>query len=84
LPPFEQVLELMRSPKPPIACRAVELDGRTARSTAVVLFDGLQGWYIDDGARVEVRSSGESVLFDSEAAFSELAPAWAMCTPMAG
>jgi hypothetical protein len=66
LPIFEQVLELMRSRKPPIACRVVEFDGRTARRTATVLFDGLQGWYIDDGARVEVRSSDESVLFDSE------------------
>jgi hypothetical protein len=65
LPTFEQVLELMRSPKPPIACRVVELDGRTARRTAAVLFDGLQGWYIDDGARVEFRSSDESILFDS-------------------
>jgi hypothetical protein len=49
LPTFEQVLELMRSPKPPIACRVVELDGRSTRRAAAVLFDGLQGWYIDDG-----------------------------------
>jgi len=65
LPTFEQVLEPMQSPKPPIACRVVELDGGSVRRTATVLFDGLQGWYIDDGARVEVRSSDESVLFDS-------------------
>ncbi len=74
LPTFEQVLELMRSPKPPIACRVVELDGRTARRTAAVLFDGLQGWYIDDGARVEVRSSDESVLFDSEGNLQRVGP----------
>jgi hypothetical protein len=66
LPTFEQVLEPMQSPKPPIACRVVELDGGSVRRTATVLFDGLQGWYIDDGARVEVRSSDESVLFDSD------------------
>jgi hypothetical protein len=74
LPTFEQVLELMRSPKAPIACRVVELDGRTARRTAAVLFDGLQGWYIDDGARVEVRSSDESVLFDSEGNLQRVGP----------
>jgi hypothetical protein len=43
LPTFEQVCELMRSPKPPIACRVVELDGGSVRRTATVLFDGLQG-----------------------------------------
>jgi hypothetical protein len=74
LPTFEQVLELMRSPKPPIACRVVELDGRTARRTAAVLFDGLQGWYIDDGARVEVRSSDETALFDSEGNLQRVGP----------
>jgi hypothetical protein len=74
LPTFEQVVELMRSPKPPIACRLVELDGVTPRRTAAVLFDGLQGWYIDDGARVEVRSSDESVLFDSEGNLQRVGP----------
>jgi hypothetical protein len=74
LPTFEQVCELMRSPKPPIACRVVELDGGSVRRTTTVLFDGLQGWYIDDGARVEVRSSAESVLFDSEGNLQRVGP----------
>lgn len=74
LPTFEQVCELMRSPKPPIACRVVDLDGGSVRRTATVLFDGLQGWYIDDGARVEVRSSDESVLFDSESNLQRVGP----------
>jgi hypothetical protein len=74
LPTFEQVRELMRSPKPPIACCVVELDGGTVRHTAAVLFDGLQGWYIDDGARVEVRSSDESVLFHSEGNLERVGP----------
>jgi hypothetical protein len=74
LPTFEQVRELMRSSKPPIACRVVELDSGTARRMAAVLFDGLQGWYIDDGTRVEVRSSDEVVLFDSEGGLQRIGP----------
>jgi hypothetical protein len=74
LPTFEQVLELMRSSKPPIACRVVELDGVTPRRTAAVLFDGLQGWYIDDGARAEVRSSNESALCDSGGKLQRVGP----------
>jgi hypothetical protein len=74
LPTFEQVCELMRSPKPPIACRVVELDGGSVRRTATVLFDGLRGWYIDDGARVEVQSSDESVLFDSPGNLQRVGP----------
>ena len=64
----------MRSPKPPMACRVVEFDGGSVRRTATILFDGLQGWYIDDGDRVEVRSSDESVLFDSEANLQRVGP----------
>jgi hypothetical protein len=74
LPTFEQVLELMRSSKPPIACCVVEFDGVTQRRTAAVLFDGLQGWYIDDRALVEVRSSNESVLFDAEGKLQRVGP----------
>jgi hypothetical protein len=67
-------LLMMRSPKPPIACRVVEIDGGSVRRTAMVLFDRLQGWYIDDGVRVEVRSSDESVLFDSEGNLQRVGP----------
>jgi len=74
LPTFEQVCELMRSPKPPVACRVVELDRGTARRTAAVLFDGLQGWYIDDGARVEVRGSDECALFDADGKLERVGP----------
>jgi hypothetical protein len=58
----------MRSPEPPVACRVIELESGSVRRTATVLFDGLQGWYIDDGSRVEVRSSDGSVQLDSECA----------------
>ena len=75
LPTFEQVLELMRSPKPPIACRVVEFDRASTRRAATVLFDGLQAWYIDDGARVEFRGSDESVLFDSDGSLQRLGSA---------
>ena len=44
------------------------------RRAAAVLFDGLQGWYIDDGARVEVRTSNESALFDSEGNLQRVGP----------
>jgi hypothetical protein len=74
LPPFGWVCELMRSPTPPIACRVVELNGGIVHRSAEVLFDGLQGWYIDDGDRVEIRSSDECVLFDSDGNLQRVGP----------
>jgi len=84
LPTFEQVCELMRSPKPPIACRVVELDGGSVRRTATVLFDGLQGWYIDDGLGSRSGAQMNPCCSIRWATFSELAPAWAVCIPMVG
>jgi hypothetical protein len=74
LPTFDEVREQMRSPKPPVACRVVEFDHGEVRRSATVLFDGLQGWYIDDGTQVEVRGSDECVLFDSDGTLERVGP----------
>lgn len=84
LPTFEQVLELMRLPKPPIACRVVEFDGRTARRTAAVLFDGLQAGTSTTGLGSRSAAQMNPYCSIRGATFSELASAWAVCTPMAG
>jgi len=74
LPTFDEVREQMRSPKPPVGCRVVEFDHGEVRRSATVLFDGLQGWYIDDGTQVEVRGSDECVLFDSDGTLERVGP----------
>jgi hypothetical protein len=64
LPTFTEVVTSLRSPKPPLVCRVIELeDGREKRS-ATVIFDGLSGWFIEGDARMEFRSSDDRVLLD--------------------
>lgn len=65
VPSFADVVALLRSPKPPVACRVIEFRGGTPQRSARVLFDGRQAWFIDDGTMVEVRGSADCVLFDS-------------------
>jgi hypothetical protein len=64
LPTFAEVVASLRSPKPPLTCRVIELDGGSEKRSARVIFDGLSGWFIEDAARVEFRSSDERVLLD--------------------
>ena len=73
-PTFEQVIELMRSAKPPIACRVVELRDHLAERSARVLFDGLQGWFIEDDTRVELRASENCALFDADGKLERVGP----------
>lgn len=62
---FREVVRRMAAPKPPLACRVVELRDDAPTRVATVLFDGLEGWHIDDGERTEFRSSDDRVVFDS-------------------
>lgn len=65
LPTFDEVVELIRSAKPPIACQVVELRDSVTLRSARVLFDGLQTWFIDDDGKIELRGSDGSALFDA-------------------
>jgi hypothetical protein len=64
LPTFAEVVASIKSPKPPLTCRVVEFEGGAEKRSARVIFDGLSGWYIEDDARVECRSSDTHVLLD--------------------
>jgi hypothetical protein len=74
LPTFDQVVSLIRSPKPPLACRVVELrygvEGRSAR----VLFDGISSWFIESDERIEFRHSDDLALFDEGNKLRRLGP----------
>ena len=74
LPTFDQVVDLIRSPKLPFACRVVQLlDGVEERS-ARVLFDGISGWFIESDERIEFRHSDDFALFDDADGFRRLGP----------
>jgi hypothetical protein len=64
LPTFAEVVASIKSPKPPLTCRVVEFEGGAEKRSARVIFDGLSGWFIEDDARVEFRSSDDRVLLD--------------------
>lgn len=74
LPTFEEVVELIGSTKPPVACRVVELRGDGTERSAKVLFDGVESWFIEDGARVELRASRDRVLFDEAGELRRVGP----------
>jgi hypothetical protein len=74
LPTFEEVVALLRSSKPPVACRVVELRDDVVQRSARVLFDGLEGWFIEDEERVEFRRSHDRVVFDADGELTRLGP----------
>ncbi len=56
----------MRQARPPITCRVVEFRAELTARSARVMFDGSQGWFIEDDAGVEFRACDGSVLFDAD------------------
>lgn len=74
LPTLDEVIDRIRSPKPPLACRVVELrDGEEVRS-ARVIFDGITGWFIETEERLEFRHTDDFVLFDEGGKLKRLGP----------
>jgi hypothetical protein len=63
LPSFDEVVASLRSPKPALACRVIELERGDEKLSATVVFDGLSGWFIDSEGRVEFRPTDDRVLF---------------------
>ncbi|MGZ8619581.1 MAG: hypothetical protein ACXWYE_06740 [Actinomycetota bacterium] len=71
---FDEIVDLIRTPKPPLACRVVELtDGDEVRS-ARVIFDGIAGWLIETDEGTEFRHADDFVLFDKEGTLRRLGP----------
>lgn len=55
LPSFDELRELMVSAKPPLTAHVVQQRVDEPERSASVIYDGRNGWYIDDGARIELR-----------------------------
>jgi hypothetical protein len=74
LPSFNHLRGLIASKKPPLAARVVErTDGQVTREASVV-FDGINGWFIDDGARLEFRAAEDRVVFVEETGLERIGP----------
>jgi hypothetical protein len=73
-PSFDRIRGLIESHKPPLTCRVSELrDGEVARS-ARVIFDGINAWFIDDGARIELRAAEDRATFVENGAVERVGP----------
>ena len=64
---FDEIVHLIRTPKPPLACRVVELTDGDAVRSARVIFDGIAGWLIETDEGTEFRHADDFVLFKSRA-----------------
>jgi hypothetical protein len=64
LPTFDEIVASLRSPKPALTCRVVELERGIVKRSARVIFDGRSGWFIEDEERVEFRATDDHVLLD--------------------
>jgi hypothetical protein len=73
-PSFDRIRGLIESHKPPLACRVVETrDGEVVRSASVI-FDGINGWYVDDGERVELRAGEDRATFVEDGIVERIGP----------
>jgi hypothetical protein len=73
-PSFDRVRGLIESHKPPLACRVIETRGEDVVRSAFVVFDGINGWYIDDGGRIELRAAEDRVTFVENGAVERIGP----------
>ncbi|MDP9330927.1 MAG: hypothetical protein M3P11_09855 [Actinomycetota bacterium] len=62
-PTWNEVQELILNRKPPLACTVVETNGASETRRARVVFDGAEGWWIDDGVRTELRLNPNRAVF---------------------
>lgn len=74
---FDQIVDLIRSNKPPLACRVIELRDGVEERWARVLFDGVSGWYIEGTEGTEFRHSEDFALLDDGANLRRLGPSMA-------
>jgi hypothetical protein len=73
-PSFDEVRALIASRKPPLAARVVErTDGEISREASVV-FDGINAWFIDDGAKIELRAAEDRVTYVEDGRLERVGP----------
>jgi hypothetical protein len=73
-PTFEQVKHLIASRKPPLAARVVERRDGAEHRSARVIHDGINGWYVDDGERVELRAAEDRATFVERGTVERIGP----------
>ncbi len=71
---FDEIVDLIRSPKPPLACRVIELSDGVEMRSARVIFDGIAGWLIETDEGTEFRHSDDFVLYEKEGTLKRLGP----------
>jgi hypothetical protein len=74
VPSFEQVKALIASRKPPLAARLVERRDGVVHREASVVFDGVNGWFVDDGRRIELRATEDRVTYVEEGTVERIGP----------
>ena len=74
LPTFDQVVDLIRSPKPPLACRVLELSNGDEMRSARVIFDGMSAWFIESDEMVEFRIADDLAVFDEGGELKRVGP----------
>jgi hypothetical protein len=74
LPTFDELRELMVSRKPPLTARVVQQRADEPDRSASVIYDGLNGWYIDDGTRIELRPSEDRAVLIENGAIERYGP----------
>lgn len=61
-PSWAELVDLLRSPKPPLSCTVARTDEGDVERRVRVVFDGRDGWWIDDGERFGLQTASEHVL----------------------
>ena len=64
----------MVSRKPPLTARVVQQRSDDPERSASVIYDGLNGWYIDDGRRIEMRPAEDRAVLIEEGAVERYGP----------
>jgi hypothetical protein len=73
-PTFDELRELMVSRKPPLAARVVQQRAEDPERSASVIYDGLNGWYIDDGRRIEMRPAEDRAVLIEDGVIERYGP----------
>lgn len=73
-PTFDELRELMVSRKPPLTARVVQERAEESGRSASVIYDGLNGWYIDDGTIVELRPAEDRAVLIEDGVAERFGP----------
>jgi hypothetical protein len=74
VPTFDELRELMVSRKPPLTARVLQRRVEEPDRSATVIYDGLNGWYIDDGVRIELRPAEDRAVLVEDGVVERYGP----------